>query len=110
MTASGAEALCGELLNYRRGKLSRERVYPPERDVSEEELKIGVVVCHCGANIGRVVDIPALVEYSSTLEGVSWAGENLFACSTENAQQIADAIKEKGLNRVVLAACTPKDP
>jgi heterodisulfide reductase subunit A len=108
VTASGAEALCGELLNYRRGKLSRERVYPPERDVSEEELKIGVVVCHCGANIGRVVDIPALVEYASTLEGVSWAGENLFACSTENAQQIADAIKEKGLNRVVLAACTPR--
>ncbi|RLB60942.1 MAG: heterodisulfide reductase, partial [Deltaproteobacteria bacterium] len=63
---------------------------------------------HCGANIGRVVDIPALVEYASTLENVSWAGENLFACSTENAQQIADAIKAKGLNRVVLAACTPR--
>lgn len=108
VTASGADALCGELLNYRRDKLSRERVYPPERDTSEEELKIGVVICHCGANIGRVVDIPALVEYSATLPNVSWAGENLFACSTENAQQIADAIKEKGLNRVVLAACTPR--
>lgn len=108
VTASGADALCGELLNYRRDKLSRERVYPPERDTSEEQLKIGVVICHCGANIGRVVDIPALVEYSATLPNVSWAGENLFACSTENAQQIADAIKEKGLNRVVLAACTPR--
>ena len=108
VTASGADALCGELLNYRRDKLSRERVYPPERDTSEEELKIGVVICHCGANIGRVVDIPALVAYSATLPNVSWAGENLFACSTENAQQIADAIKEKGLNRVVLAACTPR--
>jgi heterodisulfide reductase subunit A len=108
VTASGADALCGELLNYRRAKLSRERVYPAERDTSQEKLKIGVVVCHCGANIGRVVDIPALVEYASTLENVSWAGENLFACSTENAQQIAVAIKEKGLNRVVLAACTPR--
>ena len=108
VTASGADALCGKLLDYRRGKLDRERVYPEERDVSEEELKIGVVVCHCGANIGRVVDIPDVVKYASTLEGVSWAGENLFACSTENAQQIADAIKEKGLNRVVLAACTPR--
>lgn len=108
VTASGADALCGELLNYRRDKLSRERVYPPERDTSEEQLKIGVVICHCGANIGRVVDIPALVAYSATLPNVSWAGENLFACSTENAQQIADAIKEKGLNRVVLAACTPR--
>jgi heterodisulfide reductase subunit A len=79
-----------------------------ERDTSEEEPKIGVVVCHCGANIGRVVDIPAVVEYASTLPNVTWAGENLFACSTENAQQIADAIAEKGLNRLVLAACTPR--
>ena len=55
-----------------------------------------------------MVDIPSVVEYASTLENVSWAGDNLFACSTENAQQIADAIKDKGLNRVVLAACTPR--
>ncbi len=108
VTASGADALVGELLNSRRGKLSRERVYPEERDTTKEEPKIGVVVCHCGANIGRVVDIPGVVEYASTLPNVTWAGENLFACSTENAQQIADAIKEKGLNRLVLAACTPR--
>jgi heterodisulfide reductase subunit A len=108
VSASGADALVGQLLNARRGKLSRERVYPEERDTSEEEPKIGVVVCHCGANIGRVVDIPAVVEYASTLPNVTWAGENLFACSTENAQQIADAIAEKGLNRLVLAACTPR--
>jgi heterodisulfide reductase subunit A len=106
--ASGADALCGQLLSYRRGRLERERVYPDERDVSKEELKIGVVVCYCGANIGRVVNIPEVVEYASTLPGVSWAGENLFACSTENAKQISDAIVEKGLNRVVLAACTPR--
>jgi len=108
VTASGADALCGQLLNARRDKLSRERHYPPERDVSQEELKIGVVVCHCGANIGRVVNIPEVIEYASTLKNVSWAGDNLFACSTENAQQIANQIKEKGLNRVVLAACTPR--
>ena len=108
VTASGADALCGELLEYRRGKLERERVYPPERDVSQEELKIGVVVCHCGANIGRIVDIPSVVEYAATLPNVVYAGENLFACSTENAKQIGDAIKAKGLNRVVLAACTPR--
>jgi heterodisulfide reductase subunit A len=108
VTASGADALCGELLSYRRGRLERERVYPPEKDVSQEELKIGVVVCYCGANIGRVVDIPAVIEYAATLPNVSWAGDNLFACSTENAKQISDAIVEKGLNRVVLAACTPR--
>lgn len=108
VTASGADALIGQLLDRRRGKLSRERVYPEERDTSAEEPRIGVVVCHCGANIGRVVDIPAVVEYAATLPNVTWAGENLFACSTENAQQIADAIKDKGLNRLVLAACTPR--
>jgi heterodisulfide reductase subunit A len=108
VTASGADALCGQLLDYRRGKLSRERIYPPERDTSKEELKIGVVVCHCGANIGRVVDIPGVVAYAATLPGVVYAGENLFACSTENAQQIANAMQEKGLNRMVLAACTPR--
>ncbi|MGK2907519.1 MAG: FAD-dependent oxidoreductase [Desulfuromonadales bacterium] len=108
VSASGAGAQIGELLNKRRDRLSRERVYPEERDTSEEELKIGVVVCHCGANIGRVVNIPELVEYASTLPNVSWAGENLFACSTENANQISRQIVEKGLNRLVLAACTPR--
>lgn len=108
VSASGADAQIGELLNKRRDRLSRERVYPEERDTSEEELKIGVVVCHCGANIGRVVNIPELVEYASTLPNVSWAGENLFACSTENANQISRQIVEKGLNRLVLAACTPR--
>jgi heterodisulfide reductase subunit A len=108
MGASGASALCGQLLSYRRGDLSRQRVYPTERDVSAEEPRVGVFVCHCGANIGRVVDVPSVVEYASTLNHVVHAQESLFACSTDNAQQIANTIREKGLNRVVVAACTPR--
>jgi len=108
VAASGADALCSQLLSYRRGDLSKERVYPPEKDVSEEELRIGVVTCLCGANIGRVVDTPALADYAGTLPNVVYSQENLFACSTENAQLIADAIVEHKLNRVVLAACTPR--
>jgi heterodisulfide reductase subunit A len=108
MTASGANALCSQLLAYRRGKLDKERVYPLERDVSGEEPRVGVFVCHCGANIGRVVDVPSVVEYASSLGNVVHAQESLFACSTDNAQQISDMIKEKGLNRVVVAACTPR--
>ncbi len=108
VSASAADALCGQLLAYQRGKLSREREYPPERDVSGEEPKVGVFVCHCGANIGRVVNVPSVVEYASTLDNVVHAQESLFACSTENAQQISDAIRLKGLNRVVIAACTPR--
>ncbi|GAI01175.1 unnamed protein product, partial [marine sediment metagenome] len=108
MTASGAAVLCSQLLTYRRGKLARERVYPSERDVSDEEPRVGVFVCHCGANIGRVVDVPSVVQYASTLSNVVHAQENLFSCSTDAARQIADTIQEKGLNRVVVAACTPR--
>ncbi|MFC2021352.1 FAD-dependent oxidoreductase, partial [Chloroflexota bacterium] len=108
MAASGAEALCSQLLARRRGQLAKVRVYPLERDVSGDEPRVGVFVCHCGANIGRVVDVPSVVEYAATLDNVVHAQESLFACSTDNAQQIADAIKEKGLNRVVVAACTPR--
>jgi len=108
VSASAADALCGQLLAYQRGKLGREREYPPERDVSNEEPKVGVFVCHCGANIGRVVNVPSVVEYASTLDNVVHAQESLFACSTDNARQIADTIRDKGLNRVVIAACTPR--
>jgi heterodisulfide reductase subunit A2 len=108
MSASGTNALTGVLLRSRRGRLARERVYPPERDVSEEEVRVGVFACHCGANIGRVVDVPSLVEYSQGLENVVHAEEGLFICSTDAAQQISNTIREKGLNRVVVAACTPR--
>jgi len=107
-SASAAGSQCGELLDYRRGKLSRERMYPPERDVTEEEPRVGVFVCHCGANIGRVVDVPSTVEYASTLPNVVHAQEQLFSCATNCAKEITDTIKEKGLNRVVVAACSPR--
>ncbi|MBI5525062.1 MAG: CoB--CoM heterodisulfide reductase iron-sulfur subunit A family protein [Deltaproteobacteria bacterium] len=108
VTASGAGSQCGELLAPRRGELARERVYPAERDVSGEEPRVGVYVCHCGANIGRVVDVPSTVEYSRTLPNVVHAEESLFICSTDAAEKLATSIKEKGLNRVVVAACTPR--
>lgn len=108
VSASGTNALCGALLRIRRGKLARKREYPPERDVSGEEPRIGVFVCHCGANIGRVVNVPATVEYASKLPNVVHAEESLFICSTDAAEKLAKSIKEKGLNRVVVAACTPR--
>ena len=107
-TASGAGSQCGEFLDYRRGKLTRERIYPPEKDVSGEEPRIGVFVCHCGANIGRIVNVPSTVEYALTLPNVVYAQEQLFSCATNSAKQITDMIKEKGLNRVVVAACSPR--
>ena len=108
MTASAAGALSGQFLKARRGKLSTARVYPIEKDVSAEEAKVGVFVCRCGANIGRVVDVPGVVEYAKTLPNVVHVEESLFACATNTAKAIGDTIKEKGLNRVVVAACTPR--
>ncbi|TDA68305.1 MAG: CoB--CoM heterodisulfide reductase iron-sulfur subunit A family protein [Clostridia bacterium] len=107
-TASGAGARCGEFLAYRQGKLAKEKVYPPERDVSKEEPKVGVFVCHCGANIGRVVDVPSVVEYALTLPNVIYAQEQLFSCATNSAKEIGDVAQERGLNRLVIAACSPR--
>jgi len=107
-TASGAVSQCGELLDYRRGELSRERVYPPEQDLSQEEPRIGIFVCHCGANISRIVDVPSTVEYALSLPNVVYAQEQIFSCATNSAKEITDKIKEKGLNRVILAACSPR--
>ena len=107
-SASGAGAQCGEFLDHRRGKLSKERIYPPEKDVSAEEARVGVFVCHCGANIGRVVDVPSVVDYSLTLDNVVYATEQLFSCATDSAHSITETIREKGLNRVVVAACSPR--
>ena len=107
-SASGAGSQCGEFLNFRRGKLSKEREYPEEKDVSEQEPRVGVFVCHCGANIGRVVDVPSVVEYASTLDNVVYCTEQLFSCATDSAESITEMIREKNLNRVVVAACSPR--
>lgn len=108
ITACGAGSQCGEFLAYRRSRLSRDRIYPEERAVSGEEPRVGVYVCHCGANIGRIVDVPSTVDYALTLPHVVHAEESLFICSTEAAAMLAKDIKERGLNRVVVAACTPR--
>jgi len=106
--ASGAGSQCGQLLDYRRGELTQERIYPPERDVSKEDPRIGVFVCHCGANIGRIVNVPAAVEYCKTLPNVVYAQEQLFSCAANCAKEITNMIEEKGLNRVIVAACSPR--
>ena len=107
-TASAAGSQCGQLLDYRRGKLTTDKVYPPEKEAAEDAPRIGVFVCHCGANIGRVVDVPSTVAYAQTLPHVVHAQEQLFSCATNSMKDIVDAIKEKSLNRVVVAACSPR--
>lgn len=107
-SASGAGSQCGEILNYRRHKLTREMSYPPERDVGREEPRVGVFVCHCGANIGSVVDVPSAVEEAWTYPNVVHAQEQLFSCANNAIKEISELVEEKGLNRVVIAACSPR--
>ena len=76
--------------------------------MSDEELRIGVFVCHCGSNIGGFVDVPSVAEYAATLPGVVFATRNLYTCAEDGLVSIRDAIKEHNLNRVVVASCTPR--
>lgn len=108
MTASGAAALAGEELTEVRGTMISDKTYPEERDVSEEEPRVGVFVCHCGTNIARVVEAADVVEYAKTLPGVALAEENLYTCSTDTQGKIINSIRENNLNRVVVASCTPR--
>jgi len=79
-----------------------------ERDVSNEEPKIGVYVCHCGINIGGVIDVAGVVEYAKTLPNVAVAKEYKYYCSDPGQQAIQDDIAEHNLNRIVVAACSPR--
>lgn len=74
----------------------------------EKILRLGVFVCHCGINIGGVVNVPKIVEYARTLPDVVHAEENLYTCSSDGINQIKEGIKNYDLNRVVVAACTPR--
>ncbi len=106
--AMGVAAAAGSLLAPARNTLVTKKEYPPERDVSREEPRIGVFVCNCGINIGGVVNVPSVVEYARTLPGVVYAEENLFTCSQDTQQKITQTIDEHKLNRVVVASCTPR--
>ena len=73
-----------------------------------EEPRIGVFVCHCGTNIGGVVDVKSVAEYAKTLPGVAFATTNLYTCAEDGLASIRDSIKEHNLNRVIVASCTPR--
>jgi heterodisulfide reductase subunit A-like polyferredoxin len=108
MSASGAACLAGQSISDARGTLVTEKVYPPETEVDGEEPKVGVFICRCGSNIARVVDVPKVVEYAKTIPHVVHAEENIYTCSTDTQEKLITAIKDKGINRVVVASCSPR--
>ncbi|RLG69769.1 MAG: heterodisulfide reductase, partial [Methanobacteriota archaeon] len=79
-----------------------------KKDGDVDKPRIGVFICHCGTNIGGVVDVPKVTEYARTLPNVVHAEHNLYTCSEDGLSSIRKRIVEKKLNRVVVAACTPR--
>jgi len=108
MEASAAAGAAATKLSAARNTLVREKTFPPERDVSSEPLRIGVFVCNCGINIGSVVKVPEVVEYAKSLPNVAYVQENLFSCSQDAQARLVQVINEQKLNRVVIAACSPR--
>lgn len=105
--ASGAAAAAATRIGGARYSLTSHIEYPPETDVGSEAPRTGVFVCHCGSNIAGYLDVEAVAESAQGMPTVVHAETNLYTCSQDSIQHITDQVKELGLNRVVVASCTP---
>ena len=108
MEATASAGAASAILAPARYTLAEAHAYPDERDVEEEEPRIGVFVCHCGINIAGVVNVPEVKEYARTLPHVAYVDENLFSCSQDTQSDIKRVIMEHHLNRLVVASCSPR--
>ncbi|MDF1498877.1 MAG: hydrogenase iron-sulfur subunit [Anaerolineales bacterium] len=83
---------------------------PPEVEPITDlaDPRVGVFVCHCGSNIAGVVDIETTVEHARALPDVVYASDQMFSCAGNTQAEIEEAIRSEGINRVVIAACSPK--
>ena len=108
MEASASAAAASAALAPARSTLTKAQAYPEAKDVAEEEPRIGVFICHCGINIGGVVNVSEVKDYARTLSHVVHVDENLFSCSQDTQAEIKDVIKGHNLNRFVVASCSPR--
>jgi heterodisulfide reductase subunit A-like polyferredoxin len=106
--ASAAASAAGEILSSARNTMTKKPEIIPETNIAGERPRIGVFVCRCGINIAGVIDVPAVAEYANSLPYVEYTSDNLYSCAQDTQDAMAQVIKEKKLNRIVVAACTPK--
>ena len=106
--ASAAASMAMELLAPARNTLITKKSYPVEHDVADEEPRLGVFVCHCGMNIGSVVDVEAVVKRIEHEPNVVLATHTMFTCADTSLSNIKDMIHQHRLNRIVVASCTPR--
>ena len=102
--AASAAANAARLLG--RSRISPAKEYPPEREVAEEEPRVGVFICRCGEEIAEALDLDTLAEYVRGLKEVAQVEELPYSCTPEGLEEIKRTIREVGLNRVVVAGCT----
>jgi heterodisulfide reductase subunit A len=108
LDASAAASAAGDALSAARDTLTQAVEAIPQINVVGERPRIGAFICDCGSNIKGVVDCAAVTEYAKTLPYVEFAEEAMYACSQDAQDKMVEYIKEKNLNRIVVAACTPK--
>jgi heterodisulfide reductase subunit A-like polyferredoxin len=108
MQASAAASMSMELLATAKNTLIKSREYPQEHDVSDEEPRIGVFVCHCGINIAATVDVEKVTDSIRNQPGVVFASHTMYTCSNTSLSNIKEQIIQNRLNRVVVASCTPR--
>ena len=106
--ASAAAAAAGTLLHDSRWSRTNQKKAPVETNVMGEPPRIGIFVCHCGINIGGVVNVPEVREYARSLPHVVYVEDNLYTCSQDTQVKMAQVIRDNGINRVIVAACTPR--
>ncbi len=103
--ASGAAVRAAQFLTHHKMPEIKEEI--PEYDYSGSP-RVGVFVCHCGSNIAGVLDVETLKDYALGLPDVVFSEDLLFACAESTQRNIQEKILSNRLNRVVVAACTPR--
>ncbi|CAK8712309.1 Heterodisulfide reductase subunit A [Candidatus Electrothrix aarhusensis] len=105
--ASATAGIVAGMLQQQRGLGIVHKSYPDEKPM-DEEVRIGVFVCHCGINIASVVDVRKVEDSVEGMEGVVYHTDSLYSCSADAVKTLKDRIIEHNLNRVVIAACSPR--
>jgi heterodisulfide reductase subunit A len=108
MQASAAACAAGSRLAEARDTLVRDKPRVSERVIAGEPPRVGVFVCNCGVNIGGVVRVPEVAAYAKALPFVTYVEENLFTCAQDTQEKMKEVIAEHSLNRIVVAACSPR--
>jgi heterodisulfide reductase subunit A len=108
--ASGVASQVAMALNsVKFNEIKEKEVDEPEREIKiTDEPRIGVLICHCGINIGKYIDVSSAVEYAKTLPYVVHVEDNMYSCSSDSQIRIKELIKEHNLNRFIVASCTPR--